>query len=247
MTSRPTSDVRRPTPDEDVSVLGDCLTFIQSRRGWRFGIDAVLLARHVLAGPRGAVLEVGTGCGVVAALLAASGWEDAIVAVEVQPALADRARRNVAANALEDRVSVVEAEARDLVPVLADRTFARVVSNPPFWPAGSGRTNPHPERAIARHELAIDMAGIMAVVASRLAPGGLATILYPAAREGEACAAAAAAGLRVVRTTPAVPGPGRPPRLVILDIRHGRGGSPERAAAVSMMRSLTAPDADTRF
>ena len=89
------------SPDEDLTVLFDRLAFAQARRGWRFGIDAVLLARHVAAGPCGDTLEVGTGCGVVAILLADGGFAGPIVTVESQPALADRARRSAGAGLAE--------------------------------------------------------------------------------------------------------------------------------------------------
>jgi len=210
-------------PGEDLSPLFGRFAFVQSVRGYRFGVDAVLLARHVLAGPHGPALEVGTGCGVIAVLLTGWGFRGHVTAVEVQPALADRARRNVASNGVSDRVTIVEADALDGSSLPPGVRFTRVLSNPPFYAAGTGRPNPDRERAAARHELRLDMGRLLGLVRDRLAPDGLASLLYPAAREAEAFAGAAARGLSVVRIVPALPAPGAAPEVVLLDLAHGSG------------------------
>jgi len=210
-------------PDEDVTPLFDRFVFVQSRRGYRFGIDAVLLARHVLAGPHGPGLEVGAGSGVVSVLLAGWGFAGPLTAIEIQPAMADRARRNAAANGVADRVAVIRADARDPAALPAGARFARIFSNPPFFKAGSGRANPDPERATARHEKTLDMDALLDLVRDRLAPDGVASVLYPAAREGEVLARASARPLSVVRVVPAIPAPGAEAEVVLLDLVHGRG------------------------
>lgn len=229
-------------PDEDVSVLFD-LAFVQSRTGWRFGIDALLLARHLATGPAALppsardarLLEIGTGCGVVAVLAARWGFPGAIVAVERQPALADRARRNVAAAGLSDRVRVLHADAAALPD--DGMRFERIASNPPFHRRGSGRVNPDPERRDARHESTLDMEGLFALAAARLAPGGLASFLYPAARCDQAVAAARRAGLSVAGITPCAHGPDAAPRVVIIDACHAWEGPPVRHPVASMDRA----------
>ena len=204
-------------PDEDLTPLFDRFVFVQSRRGYRFGIDAVLLARHVLQGPGGPALEVGTGCGVVSILLAGFGYQGPITAVEVQPAMADRARRNVVANKVQDQVTVVEADVREFAR-LCTTPFARIFSNPPYHRLGSGNINKDPERAIARHEKCLDVDAILALLESHLAPDGLASLLYPKSREAEIFAKVKAHGMSVVRLCPALPAPGAPPEVLILDI-----------------------------
>ena len=224
------------SPDEDLTVLFDRLAFAQARRGWRFGIDAVLLARHVAAGPCGDTLEVGTGCGVVAILLADGGFAGPIVTVESQPALADRARRNVAWNGLGDVIQVIEGDIRDHARLLGDRTFTRVVANPPFHAIGTGRTNPEFEKAVARHEMRLDVDGLLDVVRAHLSPDGLASVLYPAGREADVVRAAAGRALSVTCRTPCVPAPGRPPRVVLLDLAHGAGRATAEGSPVLMDR-----------
>lgn len=171
-------------PGEDLAVLFDAVVIIQDRRGYRFGEDAVALARHVLAsGPRGPLLEIGTGSGVIPLLLSLWGWEDPIWAVECQKLLADRAARSVRANRREGQIRVILGDAtrwEEWLP--AGQSFSRIVSNPPFWPLGSGRRNPGTEKEIARHEVHLDLSRLLRTCQALLAPGGLATVLYPLSR-----------------------------------------------------------------
>ena len=223
-------------PGEDLSTL-EGFVFVQSARGWRFGFDAVMLARHVFDGPQGDLLEIGTGCGVVAVLLAGRGWKGRIVAVEIQPALADRARRNVQANGVAGLVTVLQGDACRHADLLPPGRFQRVVANPPCWRLGSGRTNPDPERAGARHEFHIDARRLCGVLRERLAPEGLASLLYPPERLPDVLKAADAAGLSVVRRADLLPATGRPPEVVLLDLAHGRG----RPCEVAPLRMLARP------
>lgn len=237
---------QRPLPpalaDEDVAVLFG-LGFVQSRAGWRFGIDALLLARHLSHGPAQVpggdrafrMLEVGTGCGVVSILAVAWGFPGRIDAVECQPALADRARRNVAAAGMDDRILVVQADAAALTD---DGTrFDRIASNPPFHRRGHGRPNPDPERCLARHESSLDMAGLFALAADRLAPDGLLSVMYPASRLEAARLAASRAGLIVVGVTPCGHGADGPTRVVILDAAFPGRGSERLHPRVPMARN----------
>jgi tRNA1Val (adenine37-N6)-methyltransferase len=228
--------------DEDLSILFNRFQFAQARTGWRFGIDAVVLARHVLGGPGGNTLEIGTGCGVISILLAGWGWAHPITAVEIQPALADRARRNIVANKVDDQVLVIEGDANDPVILGAGRKFDRIFSNPPFHKVGSGRMNPDPERAAARHELFMNMSNLLDVIAGRLTPSGLATVLYPFERLDDLIERAAASRLSPVRTTNALPAPGEPPHLVLVDLMPGLGHARDTATPILLDRSSWAVD-----
>ena len=68
--------------------------------------------------------------------------------------MVDRARRSVALNNLEDRVTIVEGDLREISRANPARRADLVVANPPFRIARSGRVSQDEERAAARHELA---------------------------------------------------------------------------------------------
>lgn len=171
------------------------LTLCQDTRGYRFSLDAFLLADFVSAASS-PLLDLGTGCGVVALLLARRFPQIRVVGLELQASLVAMARRNVVQNALEQRVDIVQADARCAQHLFPTGAFHTVVCNPPYRVVGSGRLNPNPEKAMARHELTLTLAQLVEACRHVLARGGLLTMVYHSSRLPELCARLEEAHLR---------------------------------------------------
>lgn len=228
--------------DEDVSVLFDRLVFVQGSRGYRFGADAVVLARYAAAAfPESrAVLDIGAGCGVVGILLADEMPQARVLGVEVQYMMVDRAMRNIALNDLCGRVLVWEGDIADFVRIAPPGAFNLIVSNPPFYRTGTGRINPDGERAIARHELRMTMDGLLGAVSALLAPDGHAVILYPAERFDECVVALTRFGLFALTVVPLMHSSDQPIESYIIDIMRADDrqsvGAPEVAPPLFLNR-----------
>jgi tRNA1Val (adenine37-N6)-methyltransferase len=198
---------------------------IQPARGYRFSLDPLLLAGFARVRPGEAVADLGTGSGVIPLLLAARSGGARIVGVELQPALADRARRSVALNGLEGRIKIVEADLRDLRGRLEPQSFAAVLANPPYRRVGSGRKAPVAERAAARHELAGGLEDFLRAAAYLLGTGGRFYVVYLAERLAELLTAMRASRLEPKRLRCVHSRGGEPARLVLIEGRKdGRGG-----------------------
>ena len=154
----------------------------QDRAGYRFSIDAVLLAHHAGSQPGENVLDLGTGCGIVALIMAYRRPTVAVYAVEVQGELAELARLNVADNRMQDRITVLETDMNQLQPSMTSGLVDLVVCNPPYRPRGSGRINPNRQRAVARHEIKVNLGEIIQVARRMLNPGGRFVTIYAAQR-----------------------------------------------------------------
>ncbi|MBM4141008.1 MAG: methyltransferase, partial [Nitrospira sp.] len=132
----------------------------QSRTGYRFSVDALLLYDFVNLQKVNGIADLGSGSGIVGILLAKK-YPDAEVALfEVQNNLAMLAEKNIVLNSLEDRVKVIKADIREIKNVGASPialSFDLVVSNPPFRILKSGRISTEEERAIARHEIKLKL------------------------------------------------------------------------------------------
>ena len=168
----------------------------QPREGYRFSIDSVLLADFASPWCGRAVLDLGTGSGVVLLLLARRC--DVLktgVGVEIQRPLWESARRNIRENGFGERLSAVLGDLRGEVPGLPPRAFDLVVSNPPYRKIGEGRRNPDPRKEIARHEVACTMADVFSSARRYLAPRGRFALVCPPPRLPEAFALGAAAGI----------------------------------------------------
>jgi tRNA1(Val) A37 N6-methylase TrmN6 len=168
---------------EDI-FLGDQLTIRQPAKGYRAGIDAVLLAATARAG-EGPILDVGAGVGTVGLCAAVRCKDVSVVLLEREAEIAALARANVVANGLSSRVAVVEAdigeplsaEAKQALP--AD-SFAHVLANPPFHDDGAGTPSTSFFRNLS-HSMAADaLETWLRFMARMTAPGGRATMIHKA-------------------------------------------------------------------
>jgi len=161
------------------------LRIAQSRSGYRFSIDAVILAHFIQLRGEERVLDLGTGCGVIPLLLAFRHPGLRVWAVEIQPELAALAAANVAANRMEDRIRVITGDMRHLTATATGGVMDVAVCNPPFRRPGTGRLNPHGQRAAARHEIDIGLGEIVKVARRLVKTRGRLAMVQAAERLGE--------------------------------------------------------------
>jgi tRNA1Val (adenine37-N6)-methyltransferase len=124
----------------------------QNRVGYRFSIDAVLLACQAAPRSGDKVIDLGAGCGIISLIMAYRCPDITVTAVEVQEELVQLAISNVKNNHLQDRITVLDADMKTMVSDMTAGPVDLVVCNPPYRRPGSGRINPDNQRAIARHE-----------------------------------------------------------------------------------------------
>lgn len=158
------------------------LLFYQHQKGYRFSLDAVLLAglTKVTGGDR--IVDLGTGCGVIPLILAHRGQGREWVGVEIQPELADLARRNVEINGGDPRIGIMELDFRDISGRLPAAGFDLVLSNPPYRRLHTGRVNTDRQRALARHEFTASVTDVFTAGNHLLPAAGRLAVIYPAAR-----------------------------------------------------------------
>ena len=157
----------------------------QNRDGYRFSIDAVLLAYQAAPRSGDKVIDLGAGCGIISLIMAYRRPDITVTAVEVQEELTQLAISNVKNNHLQDRIAVLGADMRVMKPDMIAGPADLVVCNPPYRRPGSGRINPDNQRAVARHELKADLRDV--IVASRriLKTAGRFVTIYTAERTAD--------------------------------------------------------------
>jgi tRNA1(Val) A37 N6-methylase TrmN6 len=162
------------------------LKICQSREGYRFSIDAAILAFHANPGkPDARILDLGTGCGIMPLIIAFRYPGVRITGVEIQAELAALAHKNVEENGYQSRIEIVEGDFLRLTPDDIGPPVDMVISNPPYRRLHSGRLNPHSQRAVARHEIAVSLDGLIKSLRRFLATGGHGWLIYPAERLAE--------------------------------------------------------------
>lgn len=169
----------------DDLILGN-MKIIQATRGYRFSLDAVLLAHFPKFTGVSRVVDLGTGNGVIPLLLAVRAPEVRISGVEIQPAMVDRARRSVRLNGLANRIEIIQEDIKEIAKSLPGGCAELVLSNPPFWRKGAGYISINPEEAIARHELNLTLEELVQQGTYLLCQGGRMAIILRAERLAEA-------------------------------------------------------------
>jgi tRNA1Val (adenine37-N6)-methyltransferase len=132
-------------------LVGSGLRIIQSKKGYRYSLDAVLLAHFASSLPGRSALELGMGNGAVSLLLARRRKELKIVGLEMQQTLASQAQRSLVLNGMDKRISVLAADWGKVPSLFASDSFDLVLANPPYRTVGTGRSSPLPEVALAKH------------------------------------------------------------------------------------------------
>lgn len=154
----------------------------QHADGYRFSIDPVILAWHLLPPANARIVDLGTGCGIIPLILAHRFPSIHVTGVEIQPALADLAQANVLENDMADRITIACRDITDISPAEFTPRPDMVVCNPPFHKADSGRINPDSERAIARHEIRMTLTDLATTAGRLLDTAGEFCLIYPAER-----------------------------------------------------------------
>jgi len=194
-------------------LLGGRVRLEQPAEGLRAAIDAVLLAAAIPARAPEAVLELGCGTGAALLCLAARVPGLALHGVELDAGLAEMARRNAAGLG----ASIVAGDIRGALP-----ECRHAFATPPYWPGGSA--SPIALRRNAAHEAEAGLEDWAGALARGLVRRGMASMILPAARFGQAAAALRGAGCGSLTMLPLWPRTGVAAKRVILQaIKGGRG------------------------
>lgn len=169
------------------------LLIIQSRDGYRFSADSVILA-HFAAETlvSGTVADLGTGSGVMLFLLSALCPGLKLIGIELQGAAANRAQRSVllnkaALNKLEADLEIIQGDLREAVSYIKPGSVDAVISNPPFIAAGAGPLNKNIEKALSRQELSCSLEDVFKAGKAILKEKGRFFLVHKPSRLTDIC------------------------------------------------------------
>ncbi len=197
----------------------------QHRNGYRFSIDAVLLAAHAGLHAGETALDLGTGCGIIPLLMACRIPDAVIYGIEIQEDLAEIALSNVRDNGMEERIHILYGDMKSLHHEMVPGPADLVVSNPPYRKLCSGRMNPHAQRAIARHEIRATLADVTETARRMLNISGRFVTIYPAERLAELLGQMQVSGIEPKHLRAVYSGWNTGAKLVIAEgVKGGRPG-----------------------
>lgn len=200
---------------DDLQLCG--LRVIQKDSGFRFGMDAVLLADFARVEERDRVADFGTGTGILPLLLAGRGRGAHFDAIEIQEDMADMAMRSVRLNSLTERIAVHHCRVEAADDVIAPGSLDAIICNPPYGVPGTTLLNPEKPLSTARHQSENGLTEWYRVAYRLLRGKGRFHMVYPAPRMLEAMTALSKARLEPKRFRLIYPYADKPANLVLIE------------------------------
>ena len=192
--------------------------------GFRLCTDSVLLAAFVNMERVRRCIDLGCGSGTLSVLLAVRQPGARIDGVEIQAEAAARCLDAFRENGLADRCTAVCGDLRQHRALFSAGAYDLVVSNPPYFPTGSGYAAPEPSRAEARDERSCTLADLCAAAAWLCRWGGSFALVHRPERLSQVFCAMTAAGIEPKRLRLVLAQADRSPSLALIEGR--RGGRP---------------------
>ena len=168
----------------------------QDQAAMKVGTDGVLLGAWTQIGNAQTALDVGTGTGLLALMLAQRNANLQIDAVELDSQAAKQAQCNVQVSLWKDRINVFNV---DFQQFKTNIRYDLIISNPPFFDEQT--LSPAKQRQMARHTVHLDIQTLLSKSAALLSPKGRLSIIYPATKYDEILRVATQNNLFINRLT----------------------------------------------
>lgn len=189
-------------------------TVRQAGCAMKVGTDGTLLGAWARGGQR--ILDIGTGTGLVALMMAQRFVEAQVVGVDIDAAAVSQAQENVTASPFLERISIELADINNF----GAAPFDAIVANPPYFERSL--TSPDSQRTLARHTTALSYGQLIAAACRLLADEGEFSVVVPADAQRRIESEAALAGLFKVRECLVKTTPRKAPKRALLAFRkHG--------------------------
>jgi len=235
-----------PADGETLDMLSGELRIFQRRDGHRFSTDDLLCAWFACAraAARGLdarrAMDLGTGIGSVAMMVAWKLPAVRLVAIEAQDVSVGLCARSLRYNGLSDRVELRHGDLREAIAWRdADAGgFDLVTGSPPYFDEAEGKISDRPQRGPCRFEQRGGVEAYAEAAAYALAPAGIAAFVHLWEARARVRAAAGAAGLAVTTETPVVLRDGREPHLGLFELARGASAPAPTLTDALVVRSL---------
>lgn len=193
----------------------------------KVGTDGMLLGAWTPIAGGERVLDIGTGTGLVALMLAQRGSKLQIEAIELDPEAASQAEENVASSPFVDRIRVRTGDLKSFQP---NEPYDLIVSNPPFFAAGS--PSPDPRKQQARHEASLPLSFLLAFAGEHLLEGGTLALIIPIDRLAGTIQIGAIHQLWPQQICRVMSTPQKSPHRALVYFAKGKAGKPTESVLV---------------
>ena len=162
--------------------LGGKLRIKQPARGYRIGIDTVLLASAIKPKAGAKVLDLGCGVGGISLCLLSNHLSISVVGMDLDSDLVEIATENILTGGFEKRFKPLTGSVLDPHKSLVPNTFDLIITNPPYLESSSSNPSPEKRKNSANIETEVDLGTWLNFSAKFLKPGGNISLIHRADR-----------------------------------------------------------------
>ncbi len=192
-------------------------TIRQDRCAMKVSTDSVILGCLTDPPPRGRILDVGTGTGLLALMMAFRGGES-VDALEIEPEAAAQAAENVDASGMGGRIHVITGDFREFRPEVPYRL---IISNPPYFPPGVAASSR--ARDLSRSTASLTHRDLLLQSSALLEKGGMLSLCVPATAVPALENTLTVTDLIISRRVAVRSGPAKPCYLEVLQLLKAPG------------------------
>ena len=179
----------------------------------RVGTDAMLLGAWVNPGSARKVLDIGTGCGVLALMMAQQS-EAQVDAIDVDGPSILEAKQNFLNSPWNSRINAIHASLAELAaPTLPG--YDLIITNPPYF--SKSLKSPSARKNQARHDDSLSLTELVSTVKKMLTPLGRFALILPADQAARCIPLCLSHTLHLTRRTSVHPKPAAPAKRVLLE------------------------------
>lgn len=193
-------------------------TINQERCAMKVGTDGTLLGAWANAPKRPCrILDIGTGTGLLALMMAQRYPEASVVGIDIDKDAAMQAQENVDVSPFSDRITIIHGDATKIED---KEEFDAIVCNPPYFV--DSLICPKDQRTLARHTVSLTYEQLMGTAYKLLKNDGVFSIVVPTENNDAIESAAAFAGFLISRICMIKTTPNKLPKRQLIELRKTR-------------------------
>lgn len=206
---------------DDLQLKG--IHIIQKKEGFRFGVDAVLLANFAKIKRNATVIDLCSGTGIIPFIIKGKSQCGLITGVEIQSEFAEMANRSSQYNKFEDEIKFVEGDLKDKSLLKTLGRVDVVTVNPPYKLHNSGILNETDRSTIARHEVCCTLEDVISAARTLLKDNGRFFMVHRPERLVDILSLMRKYKIEPKRLRFVHPKPGKAPNIVLVEGQRDGG------------------------